>query len=74
MGRKKQKTAGIVMYWVVARDENTTELVNSKSFIDMKEAETYKVGFAEMRDPPGHVCEVTIEVLPTFELPKQFLR
>jgi hypothetical protein len=31
----------------------------------MKEAEIFKVGFQERRDPPGRVSEVTIEPLLT---------
>ncbi len=71
---RRRNLAGITLYWVVARDESTTELVGSHSFVRMKEAELYMVDYAERRDPPGRVCEVKIEVLPTGELPKQFLK
>lgn len=59
-----QKLPGIVTYFVVDREESTRELVYSRGFTTMKEAELFKMEYAERPEPQGRTAEVTIEGSP----------
>ena len=67
---RRQKRPGPVTYFVVDREESTHALVYSRGFLTMKDAELFKMEYAERPDPPGRVSEVTIEVLPTGTMPE----
>jgi hypothetical protein len=68
---RRQKLPGIVTYFVVDREESTQELVYSRGFTTMKEAELFKMEYAERPTPQGRTAEVTIEVLLTGTLPEK---
>ncbi len=70
---QRRSNAGIV-YWVVSRNEDTTERVDCRSFTDYKEADLYRFGHEETADPPGIQCVVKIETLLPGEYPPQFLK
>jgi hypothetical protein len=69
---RRQKLPGIVTYFVVDREEPTQELIYSRGFTTMKEAELFKMEYAERPAPQGRTAEVTIEVLLTGTLPEKF--
>jgi hypothetical protein len=68
----KKRVIGPVTYYVVARYADTGERFEYYDFTTLRDAETFKVGYQERRDPPGRVSEVTIEVLPTRTFPEKF--
>jgi hypothetical protein len=71
MTRRRSKVPNTVLYWVVARDERTKEIVgNPRSFVTMKEAQLFKVDFEERRDPEGVITKTDVEVLLIGEYPK----
>lgn len=70
-GRRK-RLPGVVLYWVVCRDEDTTELLDSYSFSTIDEARRFQIDYEERADPPGHICKVDIEVILTGDLPPKF--
>ena len=61
-----------MLYWVVCRDENTTELLDSHSFSTIDEALRFQIDYKERADPPDHICKVDIEVILTGDLPPKF--
>jgi hypothetical protein len=69
---RRQKRPGIVTYFVVDREESTQDLVYCRGFTTMKEAELFKMEYAERPTPQGRTAEVTIEVLLTGTLPEKF--
>ena len=71
MTGRGRKLAGPVLYWVVARNEDTTELLDQHSCKTQKEAEEYKVGYEEQAAPPE--CTVKIEPIPVHMFPPRFL-
>ena len=75
MAPRRRKLAGAVLHWVTARDEDTTELLNSWSFRTLKEAERKRIEQEEAAEPPGHQTNVAIETLPTLlnRMPPKFL-
>jgi hypothetical protein len=71
MTRRRSKVPNTVLYWVVARDERTKEIVGKpRSFVTIKEAERFKIDFEERQDPPGVITETDVEVLLIGEFPK----
>jgi hypothetical protein len=56
----------------VDREESTLELVYSRGFTTMKEAELFKIEYAERLTPQGRTAEVAIEVLLTGAFPQTF--
>jgi hypothetical protein len=75
MSPRRRKLAGAVLHWVTVRDEDTTELLKSWSYITLKEAEGKKVEQEEALDPLGRQTVVRIETLPTLlnQTPPKFL-
>ena len=71
MAGKGRKLAGLVLYWVVARNEDTTELVDQHSFRTEKEAKDYMIGYEEQLAP--RECTVKIEPIPVHMFPPKFL-
>jgi hypothetical protein len=69
---RRKKRPGIVTYFVVDREESTQELVYSRGFTTMKEAELFRMEYAERPTPQGRTADVTIEVLLTGTLPENF--
>jgi len=72
MPARRKKPPGVVLYWVVCRDEDTTELLGSHSFPTLDEARRFKIDYEERVDPPGHICNVDVEVILTGEVPPKF--
>jgi hypothetical protein len=71
MTRRRSKVPNTVLYWVVARNEDTKEIVgNPRSFPNMRDAERFKIDFEERRDPPGIITKTSVEVLLIGEFPK----
>jgi hypothetical protein len=69
---RRHKLPGIVTYFVVDREESTQELVYSHGFPTIKEAELFKMEYAERPTPQGRTADVTIEVLLTGTFPERF--
>jgi len=59
-------------YWVLSRDQDTTELKFSKRFHTRIEATEYLPHFKKTRRPSENVT-ITLETLPVDELPKMTL-
>lgn len=72
MPARRRKPPGVVLYWVVCRDKDSTDLLDSHSFSTMDDARRFQIDYEERADPPGHICKVDIEVIPTGELPPKF--
>lgn len=53
------------------REESTQELVYFRGFTTLKEAELFKMEYAERPTPEGRSAEVTIEILPTRSIPEK---
>ena len=76
MAPRRRQLAGAVLHWVTVRDEDTTELLNSWSFLTLKEAERKRIEQEEAADPPGRQTNVAIETLSTLlnQMPPKFLK
>ena len=70
MSRQRRKLPNVVLYWVVVWSLTTGDILNYKSFVEMKDARLHKMDLEEAPDPEGRVCQVTIETLLAHELPK----
>ena len=71
MTRRGSKVPNTVLYWVVARNEETKEIVgNPRSFPNMREAELFKIDFEERQDPPGIITKTSVEAWLIGEYPK----
>jgi hypothetical protein len=67
---QRQRRPGPVTDFVVDREESTHAFVYSRGFLTKKDAELFKMEYAERPDPAGRVSEVAIEVLPTGTSPE----
>jgi hypothetical protein len=67
---KRRNLPGPVTYFVVARDEDTGELLDYQNFTSYREAQRFLIGYAERADPPGRITKTTIESVPTGQWPE----
>lgn len=55
MPARRKTPPGVVLYWVVCRDEGTTELLDSHNFSTIDEARRFQIDYEERVNPPGHI-------------------
>jgi hypothetical protein len=72
MPRRRHRAAGVVIHYVVTRDEETGERSHYEGFIDLKDAESAKRQQEERPDRPGRVSVVTIETMLTGTFPEMY--